>query len=335
MKRYTKEVHKTISDPRFEVLKLLQDNHTVTEISSIRETTRRATYKILSSLEEKGLIENVGSEKQKVYNITRKGLEGIHSFVGLKYNLRGHHIGYKIEVLGSQKNWDKKRQQLVRLPFFNKRIKLKNNDQQLFSYQKLEIKTTSRSVIINLPEIFSKNIEEAVIQSMDMLYDSLPKIERLFKIKLVKDYKANITIISQEWASLQDALAKLYRVENKKLYVTDEEGKIWLIADYSFNVDELETVLPESSDEDMGIVKRYMNDLRDNQPPTNSQLQVSISKQDGVIEHAIGTLGQYDKQIALHLEVEQRKLILTEKQEEHLAKQTHLFEEILKELRKR
>jgi DNA-binding PadR family transcriptional regulator len=318
MKRYTKEVHKALSDPRFEVLKLLQDNHTVTEISNIRETTRRATYKLLSSLEEKGLIENIGGQKQKVYNITRKGLEGIHSFVGLKYNLRGHNIGFKIEVLGSSRNWDKKRQQLVRLPFFNKRIRLKNNEQHLFSYQKLEIKTTSKSVIIKLPEILSKNLEEAIIQAMDMLYDSLPKIERLFKIKLVKDYKANITIISQEWASLQDALAKLYRVENKKLYISDEEGKIWLIADYSFNVDELETILPETSDDDMDIVKKHMNDLRDNRPPTNSQLNNSVKDHDQVINKSMKVLEGYAEQIALHLEVEKRQLRVLELMEKKL-----------------
>lgn len=320
MRGYTKEVHNSLSDPRFEVLKLLQDNHTITEISKLRETTRRATYKILSSLEEKGLIENIGSPKQKVYNITRKGLEGIHSFVGLKYNLRGHNIGFKIEVLDSPKNWDKKRQQLLRLPFFNKRIKLKNNEQHLFSYQKLEIKTTSKSVIIKLPEILSKDLNEAIIQAMDMLYDSLPKIERLFKVKLVKDYKANITIISQEWASLQDALAKLYRVENKKLYVTDEEGKIWLIADYSFNVDELETVLPETSDDDMDIVKRHMNDLRDNRPPTNSQLNNSIAGHDQVINKSMKVLEGYAEQIALHLEVEKEQL-KTQKEIQSLLKE--------------
>jgi predicted transcriptional regulator len=320
MRGYTKEVHLDLSEQRFEVLKLLQDNHTVTEISTLRQTTRRATYKILSSLLEKGLIENIGGEKFRVYTITKKGLQGIHSFVGLKYNLRGHNIGFKIEVLESQRNWDKKRQQLLRLPFFNKRIKLKNNEQDLFSYQKLEIKTTSKSVIIKLPEILSKTLEDAILQAMDMFYDSLPKIERLFKVKLVKDYKANITIISQEWASLQDALAKLYRIENKKLYVTDKEGKIWLIADYSFNVDELETVLPESSDDDMDIVKRHMNDLRDNRPPTISQINKEVLNLKGVFP----AMEEYNRNLKLHIQV----------QEEQLKTQKEI-QKLLKELRRK
>lgn len=304
MKGYTKGVHIAISEPRFEVLKLLQDNHTVTEISKIRKTTRRATYKILSALEEKSYIENVGGEKIKVYNITRKGLEGIHSFVALKHKLRQHNLSFKIEVLDSPKNWDKKRQNLTRLPYFNKNIELKNNHQQLFSYQKLEIKTTTKSVIIKLPHIYAKTIEKAVIQSMDMLYDSVPKIEKLFKVKLVKDYKANITIISQEYARLQDAIAKTYRMEKKKLYVKNAEGKIWLIADYSFKTDELETVLPDSADEDMDTVHNHLNDLRENRPRPVSEIDKEVVNLKGVFP----AMQEYNENLKLHTAVQRAQL---------------------------
>jgi len=307
MKRYTKGVHITLSLPRFEVLQLLQNHHTVTEISNIRKTTRRATYKILASIEEKGFIENIGTERNRVYNITRKGIEGIHSFVALKHNLRQHLLAFKIEVLESPKNWDKRRQNLVRLPFFNKRIKLKNNTQDLFSYQKLEIKTTTKSVIIKLPHIYSKTIDEAVIQAMDMLYDSIPKVEKLFKIKLVKDYKANIKIISQEYARLQDSIAKTYRVEGKKLYVKNEEGKIWLIADHSFNTDELETVLPNSADEDMDPVHNHLNDLRKNNPRPMSTIDKEVVSLKGVAP----VMKEYNKNLKLHTTVnlENKKLL--------------------------
>lgn len=324
MKRYTNRVDRTISKPRFEVLLGLQNNQTVTEISRIRKTFRGATYKIITALEEKGYLENIGGQNPKVYNITRKGIEGIHSFVALKHKLRQHNLSFKIEVLDSPRNWDKKRQNLVRLPYYNKNIEFsKNNTQQLFSFQKLEIKTTTRSVIIKLPHIYAKTIEKAVIQSMDMLYDSIPKIEKLFKIKLVKDYKANITIISQEYARLQDAIAKTYRVEGKKLYVKNAEGKIWLVADYSFKTDELETVLPNSADEDMDPVHNHLNDLRENRPRQLSvidndleaakRLLVSSTKEIVNLKGVFPVMKEYNRNLKLHTTVnEDNKRLLGE-----------------------
>lgn len=318
MERYTKRVDKTLSEQRFSTLRLLQESCTVTEISRIRKVYRSAVYKTIASLQKKGYIENVGTPNLAVYNLTKKGLEGIHSFVALRYKLRSHNLSFKIEVLENPKNWDKKRQQLIRLPFFNKRIELKNNDQDLFTYQKLEIKTTTKSVIIKLPEIFAKNTEGAILQAMDMLYSAIPNIERIFKVKLVKDYKANITIISQEWARLQDSLAKLYRIEEKKLYVRDDEGKIWLIADYSFKTDELETIRPESSDDDMDVVHKHMNDLRDNNPRPLSLVDKELTQAKDLLlqqnkevvnlKGVFPAMSEYNENLKLHTAVQQAQL---------------------------
>lgn len=183
--------------------------------------------------------------------------------MGYRYNLRQHNLHIKIKVLESLKNWDKKRNQVIQLPYFNKRVELKNNYYDLFNYGKFQIKTTSKSIIFKLPTIYSKTINSAVLQAMDIFFRSIPKVEVLFKVKLIKDNKCNIEIISQEYARIDDALAKIYRRQANKLYIHDDEGKIWLIADYSFNNDELETIQPTNAEEDMVTVHNFMNDLRD------------------------------------------------------------------------
>jgi hypothetical protein len=168
------------------------------------------------------------------------------------------------------------------IPYFNKSIKLKNNEQDLFNYGKLQVKTTTQSVIIKMPTIYATDWEHAIIQAMSILEDSLFKIEKAFKILLVKDYKANITIISQEYARLQDALAKLYRQEKNRLYLTGEDGKIWLITDFSFSTDETEFIHTERATDDVDAIAPFLNDLRKN-PTTLTEVREHVGELQGVV----------------------------------------------------
>lgn len=117
---------------------------------------------------------------------------------------------------------------------------------------------------------------------MDILETTIPKIEKLFRIRLIQDYKANITIISQEYARIQDALAKLYRNEGNRIYLTGEDGKIWLITDLSFSVDELEFIHTNKAQDDLDAIAPFMNDLRKN-PITLSEVREETR---GVLEVA-------------------------------------------------
>lgn len=263
----------------FETLKMLQQGLTVTEIAKYRKISRQAVYGVLSSLIEKGLITKI---QRGVYDLTNKGISTLHSFVGLRYNLRQHNFHFKIRILESRKNWELKRNEIRQMPFVNKKIKLKNNEQELINFGKINIKTTTKSVIIKIPTIYAKDWEDAVIQGMQILEDSIFKIERVFGIKLVKDYKANIKIISQEYAKIQDALAKIYRFEKNRIYLTGEDGKIWLITDLSFSEDELEFIHTEKATDDIDAIAPFLNDLRKN-PTTMSEMREHVGKLQGVI----------------------------------------------------
>lgn len=249
-----------LTQTQFEIMHGLANGMNISEIARHRKTSRQAVYKVIPKLLEKGLIEKIGY----AYGLTEKGKKGLHSFMGFTHKLRQHNVAFKLEILDSPRNWDKKRNQLTTLPYFNKKVKLKNNEYELFNFGKVQVKTTTKSAIIKIPTLYDKTVEGAMVQAMDILYGTIPKIEAQFKVKLTKDRKANITIISQEYARLGDALAKMYRNEDKKLYITGDDGKIWLIADYSFQVDELETIHTSKAGEDMGTVHNFMNDLRKN-----------------------------------------------------------------------
>lgn len=269
----------SVENAMFETLKMLQQGHTITEISKYRKVTRQAVYKKIASLISKGLVIK---DDYGVYNLTQKGIEGLHSLVGLRYKLRQHNLGIKLKILQAPKNWNLKRQELRQLPYFNKVIKLMNNEQELFNFGKLWVKTTSLSVLLKLPTIYAKSWETALIQAFSILEDKIPQLEKMFNIRLVKDFKNSMTIISNEYASIQDALAKIYRSEGNRLYLTGEDGKIWLITDLSFSTDELEYIHPNKATDDIDAIAPFLNDLRKN-PTTITELKDIISEQNKTI----------------------------------------------------
>lgn len=268
-----------VENAHFEVLKYVQQGLNVSQIAAARKVSRTAIYKVLSSLIDKGQIRKVG---YSVYELTEKGTQGLHSLVGLRYKLRQHNLHFKIEVLESPKNWDLKRNEIRQLPYFNRTLKLKNNEQDLFNYGKLQVKTTSKSVIIKMPTLYAANWEDALVQAMGILEDAIVKLEKAFKIRLVKDYKANIKIISQEYARIQDALAKIYRHEGNRIYLTGDDGKIWLITDFSFSVDETEFIHPNKATDDIDAIAPFLNDLRRN-PTTMTEMRQHVGELQAVV----------------------------------------------------
>lgn len=265
--------------PQFEVLKLIQEGLSISEIAKYRHVSRTAIYKVLATLNKKGLVRH---PKYSIYELTTKGIKGLHSLVGLRYKLRQHNLHFKIKVLESPRNWELKRNEIRFMPYFNKIIKLKNNEQELLNFGRLQVKTTSKSLIIKIPTLYAKNWENAIIQAMSILEDNLFKFEKLFKIRLVKDYKANIKIISQEYAIIQDTLAKLYRAEGNRIYLTGEDGKIWLITDFSFSTDETEFIHTEKATDDVDAIAPFFNDLRKN-PITFTDVREHIGELQGVV----------------------------------------------------
>ena len=115
-------VTKRGNNAQYEVLKLLQQGHTISDISKYRKVSRKSIYKVLKTINKKGWVRH---PKRSFYEITTKGMEGLHSFVGLRYNFRQHNLHFKIKILESPKNWEYKRNEL-RKQILDK-LKIKTN----------------------------------------------------------------------------------------------------------------------------------------------------------------------------------------------------------------
>lgn len=275
-----KDLTKSLPTPQFEVLKLIQEELKVIEIARNRHVSRQAVNDVITTLKKKSLISH---PKRGIYNLTNRGTQTLHSIVALRYKLRQHNLHFKIEILESKKNWEQKRNEMRFLPYHNRTIKLKNNEQDLFNFGRLQVKTTTKSIIIKMPTIYAVNWEDAIIQAMQILEDKIYQLENMFKIRLIKDFKSNIKIISQEYASIQDALAKLYRSEGNRIYLTGDDGKIWLITDFSFSTDELEYIHTEKATDDNDAIAPMLNDLRKN-PTTFSEVKEEMKDIQGVLK---------------------------------------------------
>lgn len=280
-----------ISKTQAEILNGISNFLTITDIAKHRKTSRQAVYKVISGLKRLGMIKKVGL----AWRLTEKGKKGLHSLMGFTNKLRQHNLGIKIKILETPRNWDKKRNILMQLPYFNKRVQLRNNHYDLFNFGKVGIKTTSKSIIFHLPTIFSSNVDNAILQAMDVIFETIPKIENRFKITLIKDQKLNITFISQEYARLNDAIARIYKEKNQKLHIIDQNGELRFIADYSFAVNEFESIHPNKAGEDMSAVNPFLLDLAEN-PTTFTEVREIMN---GIQQNQL----IFDKNMISHLEV--------------------------------
>jgi hypothetical protein len=84
-------------------------------------------------------------------------------------------------------------------------------------------------------------------------------------------------IICQEYANMQDELAKIYRKQGKNLLITGLDGKIWMITDASFNTDERELVHPIKAPDDQEAMNKAMNILRE-EPEIMKENQKDLNK---------------------------------------------------------
>ncbi len=287
------------SKTQFEILKYLANFLTIPEIAEKRKTSRTAVYKVINKLIKKEAIRKIG----KAYEVTKSGKEGLQNLIEFKNKIRLHNLSIKVKILDGPRNWELKRSKIAKIRVLSKNVDLKNSSYQIHAFSNIKLKTTTKSIIFNLPSTYGNNPSEALRKAMEIFWNNISKAERLFNVVLIKDRKINIEIISNHYARLNDDLAKAYKKEGNKLYIRDENEKVWLIADYSFNTDETETIDTIRGHEDMeDVMSPFLNDMRKN-PTTFKEVRETIVEQGKVMEGIQGNQLIFDKNMKSHLKV--------------------------------
>jgi DNA-binding Lrp family transcriptional regulator len=251
-----KKVHFKRTKPKItqaekEVLHYLTKEYlTPKKIAIRRQTTPRAVYKIIQKLKSKGIINKV------------------HKIVGTIEPSEPN----KIRLHGEE---------------FNIKILYKDN-----RYKELTKKTNLQIIDGNTVKLYRNSIKIYSGQSFyadspdKALYNSIPywnrfltRLEHDLKVILVKSRYQNIKIVKVHFAEINNEIAKDYEVSGDKLRLyAREDGKLWLQIDNSFNLHEMETQHPETAKQDMIKVRKQVNDWRENNPPTLSEVMRVIKE---------------------------------------------------------
>ena len=98
------------------------------------------------------------------------------------------------------------------------------------------------------------------------------QLEGLFKTSLRINGKYKFQVDRNHYSRLNCMLAKQFRKDGTRIKVYDNNGELWLITDYSLNIDETETVNKKTATKDMdNVINPFLNDLKDNRHLLPSQ----------------------------------------------------------------
>jgi hypothetical protein len=123
----------------------------------------------------------------------------------------------------------------------------------------------------------AENEQKATVKSLNYWQRFFIKLENNLKVILIKNRAQNIKLVNQHYAKTNSDTAKdIQRNEHQIRIFTREDGKLWFLTDHSFNDNEREALHPETAKEDSEKISKQLNDWRDHNPPTNSQLATHI-----------------------------------------------------------
>ncbi len=233
------------------ILEMLSEEYlTVKQITIRRRCTTQSIYKIIKQLRKKGAISRNFKRVAKT--------EG--TMQPQPHKIRLHGQQWHIKILHK----DTRHKNNI-----GKNIELDGNTVLLH--------TSAISIYSNV-SFFGKTVETATLRSMRYWNRLFKRLESLINLILIKPKSHNITLVKAHYAEVDNEMAKEHEIKGIKFHArTTNDGKCWLEIDNSFNFHELETTHPKTSMDDMQKVVRQVNDWRDTDPPTNSELKDIIT----------------------------------------------------------
>jgi len=240
-----------LTETEKDMLIMLKKGWTPEQISNRRGTSESITYRFIRQLKKKGLWNPKvqRSEPQRGHSprsgfITSKGIKNAKRLHGQQFVIEIIHKGRHYEQIRKKKG--------TRYKLDKNQIVLNNNNIEIYADKDISF--------------FGETARQAVSNSIDYWDNLLIKIENDLDLLLVKDRRLNWKEVKLHIAELDNELAKdAYKKKQKIRVKATEDGKTWLVCDFSRKRHEAETQHPETAVHDMDeVVAPFFNDLRDN-----------------------------------------------------------------------
>jgi len=248
--RNNSEIKNDLSISEREVLTLYTvDRLTAKQISIVRNTTTQSVYKVLGRLRKNGHLNHANKEVAK----SRPTLQPDTCFEG--YRLHAQEFNIQILHIGDQ---------------YKKKIKKCNT----ITTDGNTVRLYKKSIEVYSGRFFYGETPQAATAKSAGYWDMFfARLENDLQIVICKDRYQNIRQVNAHYAEIHNEIATECgnKAEYLKITATDD-GKLWFLIDNSFNLHEAETTHPHTSKRDMENVSRHLNDIRDNNPPTLTQM---------------------------------------------------------------
>lgn len=266
-----------LSPTEQEVLYLLTtDFLTPNKIALRRNCSTQYIYKVIRNLKKKGALKLGFTKVAKTQPTTQPNNQ-----------IRLHGQEFNIKIIWKDERYTSTLSKANQLHIDNNTVRLYKHSIEIYSGQ----------------SFLGDTAHKATSRSMEYWNKFLLRLEQELRVILIKSRSQNIKIVNAHYAQINNGLAKECEKDKHKVRIyTNDDGKLWFTIDNSFNLNEAETLHPQTSKQDMGeVVEPFFNDLRDNKPPLSSDIARYIQKTQIQIERLtqaqINTQGQFDNLI--------------------------------------
>jgi len=165
--------------------------------------------------------------------------------------------------------------------------------------------------------------QRATALSFNYWNNFFTRIQNKFNIIIIKGENTRILQVNAHYSEINNELADELNVKKIKLNIfAKEDGKIWFKIDNSFRLNEVECIHPNSAKQDMGIIKAFFNDLRNNIPPTLSELSSIVVKNTQSIRGLLMYQAYFAENIKTHIQAIQTLGKSVEKLSEIMERKT-------------
>ena len=262
-----------LTDAEKEVLHLIADEFlTIKQIQIRRGCSFQAVYKILKRIKEKGHLDN--------------GLNRVGKSQGSNPNdVRLHGQEFHIKLISQSKKYQELLNQSNIMFLDGNTIKLYQNSIEIYSGN----------------SFLGKTAQEAESKSLEYFERLFARLGHELDVIIYKPRSRNMRIVNQHYARGDSEIAE-NSIKNKKQIriFAKEDGKLCFITDDSFGFKEDETVHPITAKLDREAIDKHINDIRLNNPPTNSELLKNQEVTQNQLNQLTNVLSDYGTHIKAH-----------------------------------
>lgn len=147
-------------------------------------------------------------------------------------------------------------------------------------------------------------MEAMYLFKRDIVWDTERWFGKTWKKKSPFKQAYEIKICKEHYALIKNTDAKNLRDDNKKIYVVDHDGKVWLITDFSHSTDETELVKAGEAQSDERKMSRHYQSVKDTGMSYYDVLD-GFKKTQNIIDRFAEQQEEYAKNIQAHIGVMQ------------------------------